>query len=280
MFLLHECRNNKIMNFKINVFFKRCFTTFRFICVAYTVFFIPNVLSNDKSIEEIKLKSTTFNAGHTSYFKDDNEKTSYSLGASLGSYMQHLLMEQEKLGFFLNKMQFISGIKDAILEVLKLSNIEIVNRLKNLETKLRGTEMMILKKHAEENDMQGKAYISEFTKQENVKKTKTGLLFLIEKLGDGHVPEDNDMILVNYKGTLIDGTEFDNSYTSGTPIWLSLNNVIPGWQEGIKYIKKGGQIKLVIPPQLAYGEEGVPGIPSNATLIFDIELIDIKSVLK
>lgn len=268
------------MNFKINVFFKQCFTIFRFICVAYTVFFIPSVLSNEKSIKGIKLNNTTFNTGNASYFKDDNEKTSYSLGASLGSYMQNLLIEQEKLGFFLNKMQFISGMKDTILGVLKLSNVEIVNRLKNLETKLKGTEIMILKKHAEENDIQGKAYISSFTQQEGVKKTKTGLLFLIKKLGDGQVPQDNDMVLVNYKGTLIDGTEFDNSYNSGTPIWLSLNNVIPGWQEGIKYIKKGGQIKLVIPPQLAYGEEGVPGIPSNATLIFDIELIDIKSVLK
>jgi FKBP-type peptidyl-prolyl cis-trans isomerase FkpA len=248
--------------------------------VVYTVFFIPSVLSKDNITEVIKSKNTEFNMSNTTYFKDDNEKTSYALGASLGSYMERLLMEQEKLGFFLNKMQFIAGMKDTILGVLKLSNVEIVTRLKNLETKLRGIEIMILKKNAKENNMQGKAYVSEFTKQVGVRKTKTGLLFLIKKLGDGQAPKSNDMVLVNYKGTLINGTEFDNSYTSGTPIWLSLNNVIPGWQEGIKYIKKGGQIKLVIPPQLAYGEEGVPGIPSNATLIFDIELIDIKSVLK
>ncbi|HXK00413.1 MAG TPA: FKBP-type peptidyl-prolyl cis-trans isomerase [Buchnera sp. (in: enterobacteria)] len=268
------------MHIKINVFSKKFFTIFRCIFLAYTVFFIPSVLSKDKIAEEIQFKNTNFDISRIAYFKNDNEKTSYALGASLGSYMEHLLTEQEKLGFFLNKMQFITGIKDTILGVLKLSNVEIVNRLKNLEIKLKGVETMILKKHAEENNIQGKAYISEFTKQIGVKKTKTGLLFLIEKLGDGPVPQDNDMILVNYKGTLIDGTEFDNSYTNGTPVWLSLNNVISGWQEGIKYIKKGGQIKLVIPPQLAYGEEGVPGIPNNATLIFDIKLIDIKSILK
>jgi len=226
------------MNFKINVFFKRCFTIFRFIFVAYTIFFVPSVLSKDKSIEGITFKNTELNISHISDFKNDNEKTSYALGASLGSYMERLLMEQEKLGFFLNKIQFISGMKDTILGVLKLPNTEIVNRLKNLETKLRSTEIMILKKRAEENNIQGKAYISAFIKQANVKKTKTGLLFLVEKIGDGQVPQDNDMILVHYKGTLIDGTEFDNSYTSGTPIWLSLSNVIPGWQEGIKYIKK------------------------------------------
>ncbi|WP_367673544.1 FKBP-type peptidyl-prolyl cis-trans isomerase [Buchnera aphidicola] len=240
---------------------------------------MPSVFSAYKYFETTSLKGNISYITHAPNFKEDNEKTSYALGASLGNYMEHSLMEQEKLGFFLNKMQFIAGIKDTILGELKLSNEEIANRLKNLENKLRGTEMIFLKKQTEENNKKGKIYISKFIKQADVKKTKTGLCLLIKRAGDGTTPKSNDMILVNYKGIFIDGTEFDNSYVSG-PIWLSLKNVIPGWQEGIKYIKKGGQIKLVIPPQLAYGENGVPGIPGNSTLIFDIELIDFKSVLE
>jgi FKBP-type peptidyl-prolyl cis-trans isomerase FkpA len=86
--------------------------------------------------------------------------------------------------------------------------------------------------------------------------------------------------VVNYKGTLIDGKEFDNSYTRGEPLSFRLDGVIPGWTEGLKNIKKGGKIKLVIPPDLAYGKTGVPGIPANSTLVFDVELLDIKPAPK
>ena len=83
-------------------------------------------------------------------------------------------------------------------------------------------------------------------------------------------------MVVNYKGTLIDGKEFDNSYTRGEPLSFRLDGVIPGWTEGLKNIKKGGKIQLVIPPDLAYGKTGVPGIPANSTLVFDVELLDIN----
>ncbi|MBU5562641.1 FKBP-type peptidyl-prolyl cis-trans isomerase, partial [Escherichia sp. S69_ASV_4] len=87
-------------------------------------------------------------------------------------------------------------------------------------------------------------------------------------------------VVVNYKGTLIDGKEFDNSYTRGEPLSFRLDGVIPGWTEGLKNIKKGGKIKLVIPPELAYGKAGVPGIPPNSTLVFDVELLDVKPAPK
>ncbi|NXC23397.1 FKB1A protein, partial [Corythaeola cristata] len=102
------------------------------------------------------------------------------------------------------------------------------------------------------------------------------LLYQVEKEGTGDAPKDSDTVVVNYKGTLIDGTEFDNSYTRGEPLSFRLDGVIPGWTEGLKHVKKGGKIKLVIPPNLAYGKNGVPGIPANSTLVFDVELLDIK----
>ena len=113
-----------------------------------------------------------------------------------------------------------------------------------------------------------------------MKKTESGLLYQVEKPGAGEAPKDSDTVVVNYKGTLTDGTEFDNSYTRGEPLSFRLDGVIPGWTEGLKHIKKGGKIKLVIPPALAYGKTGVPGIPANSTLVFDVELLDVKAAPK
>lgn len=113
-----------------------------------------------------------------------------------------------------------------------------------------------------------------------MKKTASGLLYKVEKAGTGDAPKDSDTVVVNYKGTLADGTEFDNSYKRGEPLSFRLDGVIPGWTEGLKQIKKGGKITLVIPPELAYGTTGVPGIPANSTLIFDVELLDVKAAPK
>lgn len=113
-----------------------------------------------------------------------------------------------------------------------------------------------------------------------MKKTASGLLYKVENAGTGDAPKDSDTVVVNYKGTLADGTEFDNSYKRGEPLSFRLDGVIPGWTEGLKQIKKGGKITLVIPPELAYGKAGVPGIPANSTLIFDVELLDVKAAAK
>lgn len=113
-----------------------------------------------------------------------------------------------------------------------------------------------------------------------MKTSSTGLLYKVEKEGTGAAPKESDTVVVNYKGTLIDGQEFDNSYKRGEPLSFRLDGVIPGWTEGLKNIKKGGKIKLVIPPELAYGKNGVPGIPANSTLVFDVELLDINPAAK
>ncbi|HAR9402698.1 TPA: FKBP-type peptidyl-prolyl cis-trans isomerase, partial [Salmonella enterica] len=131
-----------------------------------------------------------------------------------------------------------------------------------------------------DNEAKGKTFRDAFAKEKGVKTSSTGLLYKVEKEGTGEAPKDSDTVVVNYKGTLIDGKEFDNSYTRGEPLSFRLDGVIPGWTEGLKNIKKGGKIKLVIPPALAYGKTGVPGIPANSTLVFDVELLDIKPAPK
>ena len=114
---------------------------------------------------------------------------------------------------------------------------------------------------------------------ENLTTTESGLQYVITEEGNGEKPQPGDVVQVHYTGTLADGTKFDSSLDRGEPIAFSLGTgqVIPGWDEGIALMKVGDKCKLVIPPELAYGEQGAGGvIPPNATLIFDVELVGIQ----
>ncbi|MBJ7222935.1 MULTISPECIES: FKBP-type peptidyl-prolyl cis-trans isomerase [unclassified Brenneria] len=210
-------------------------------------------------------------------FKNDEQAAAYALGASLGRYMDNSLKEQEKLGIKLDKDQLIAGVQDAFADKSKLSDEEIEKTLQSFEGRVKAAAETKMKQDAKDNADKGTKYRDTFAKEKGVKKTESGLLYQVEKSGSGNAPKDSDTVVVNYKGTLVDGSEFDNSYKRGEPLSFRLDGVIPGWTEGLKQVKKGGKIKLVIPPALAYGETGVPGIPANSTLVFDVELLDIKS---
>ncbi|ELY6382876.1 FKBP-type peptidyl-prolyl cis-trans isomerase [Cronobacter sakazakii] len=213
-------------------------------------------------------------------FQNDDQKSAYALGASLGRYMENSLKEQEKLGIKLDKNQLIAGVQDAFADKSKLSDQEIEQTLQAFETRVKGAAQAKVEKDATENEAKGKAFRDKFAKEKGVKTSSTGLLYKVEKEGTGAAPKESDTVVVNYKGTLIDGQEFDNSYKRGEPLSFRLDGVIPGWTEGLKNIKKGGKIKLVIPPELTYGKNGVPGIPANSTLVFDVELLDINPAAK
>ncbi len=219
-------------------------------------------------------------AASSAAFKNDDQKSAYALGASLGRYMENSLKEQEKLGIKLDKAQLIAGVQDAFADKSKLSDQEIEQTLQAFEARVKSSAQAKMEKDAKENADKGKAFRDTFAKEKGVKTSSTGLLYKVDKAGTGDAPKDSDTVVVNYKGTLIDGKEFDNSYTRGEPLSFRLDGVIPGWTEGLKNIKKGGKIKMVIPPELAYGKTGVPGIPANSTLVFEVELLDIKPAPK
>jgi FKBP-type peptidyl-prolyl cis-trans isomerase FkpA len=219
-------------------------------------------------------------AASNAAFKNDDQKSAYALGASLGRYMENSLKEQEKLGIKLDKAQLIAGVQDAFADKSKLSDQEIEQTLQAFEARVKSSAQAKMEKDAKENADKGKAFRDTFAKEKGVKTSSTGLLYKVDKEGAGDAPKDSDTVVVNYKGTLIDGKEFDNSYTRGEPLSFRLDGVIPGWTEGLKNIKKGGKIKMVIPPELAYGKTGVPGIPANSTLVFEVELLDIKPAPK
>jgi FKBP-type peptidyl-prolyl cis-trans isomerase FklB len=129
---------------------------------------------------------------------------------------------------------------------------------------------------AADNKKEGDAFLAENMKKEGVMALPSGLQYKILKAGSGKMPTDADTVECNYRGTFINGTEFDSSYRTGKPATLKVKGVIPGWQEALKLMPVGSKWQLFIPPQLAYGERGSGPIGPNATLIFDLELLAIK----
>ncbi len=119
-------------------------------------------------------------------------------------------------------------------------------------------------------------FLAENKKKSEVKTTASGLQYEVITQGTGTKPTAADTVVVNYRGTLVDGTEFDNSYKRGQPIEFPLNRVIPGWTEGLQLMSAGSKYKFYIPYQLAYGLHGNGGIPGGAALIFEVELLNVK----
>ncbi len=123
----------------------------------------------------------------------------------------------------------------------------------------------------------GQEFLKENAKKEGVKTTASGLQYKVVKEGDGKSPKATDTVKVHYRGTLIDGTEFDSSYKRNEPIEFPLNGVIKGWTEGLQLMKEGSKYILYIPSNLGYGARGAGGvIPPDATLIFEVELLKVK----
>lgn len=132
---------------------------------------------------------------------------------------------------------------------------------------------------AERNLEEGEQFMAANKEEEGVVETESGLQYKILMEGTGISPEESDTVEVNYKGRLLDGTEFDSSYERGESAVFPLNRVIKGWTEGLQYAKEGGKIELYIPSELAYGKRGAGPIPGNSTLIFEIELIKVSKAL-
>ncbi|OAT50847.1 FKBP-type peptidyl-prolyl cis-trans isomerase [Providencia heimbachae] len=219
-------------------------------------------------------------AESNSAFKNAEERNAYALGASLGRYMQNSLEEQKTIGINLDKAQLLAGVQDAFSGKSKMSDAEVEETLRQFEGQVKEAAEKKMKTESVANEKKSAEYREKYAKEKGVVKTKSGLLYKIEKEGTGAKPKADETVVVHYKGSLIDGTEFDSSYSRNEPLTIPLNSVIKGWTEGLANVKKGGKIQLVIPADLAYGENGVPGIPANSTLIFDVELLDIKPAAK
>jgi len=203
--------------------------------------------------------------------KSQKDKISYIIGLDIGNNLKRQSADVD-LDILLRGMKdSLSGTKPVLSE----NEIrEVTTAFKQEMTKKQAEET---KKLAEKNKKEGEAFLEENKKKEGVKTLPSGLQYKVITEGSGRSPKESDTVTVNYKGTFVDGTEFDSSYKRGEPATFPVNGVIKGWVEALPLMKEGAKWQLFIPPGLAYGETGAGNaIGPNATLIFEVELISIK----
>ncbi len=203
--------------------------------------------------------------------KDKKDKVSYAIGLDVGNAMK-------KQSIDLNTDIFVKGLKDALSGEKKLmTDDEIRETMTAFSHEMAEKQKEKMQKVGEKNKEEGDAFLADNKKKEGVKTLPSGLQYKVIEEGKGKTPKAGDTVTVNYRGTLIDGTEFDSSYKRGQPATFPVSGVIKGWTEALQLMKEGAKWQLFIPSDLAYGDKGAGGmIGPNAVLIFDVELISVK----
>lgn len=197
--------------------------------------------------------------------KSDEARYSYAVGHQIGRNMKSQDLKIDTKAFVTAMKQTLEG-KD-----LQMTEKEMREAMRKM-SEMRRTKRM---EKAQGNKKQGTEYLAKNKSKEGVKVTATGLQYRVLKEGEGAKPKKEDTVKVHYKGTLIDGTEFDSSYKRNRPAEFPVQAVIPGWTEALQLMPVGSKWELVIPSELGYGEMGNPKIPGNSVLIFEVELLDI-----
>ena len=201
----------------------------------------------------------------------DVVKASYAIGLNIGRNMS-----QQGLG--IDRDQLMAGLRDGLDGGdPAFSEEEMQAAMQTFQQRMMAEQQAERQRAAGDNAAAGQAFLAENAAREGVVATASGLQYEVEVAGEGAPPTLADQVVVHYRGKLLDGTEFDSSYSRGEPATFPLGGVIPGFSEGLQKFAKGGKGTLWIPGELAYGENGAPGgtIGPNATLVFEIELVDV-----
>ncbi len=210
--------------------------------------------------------------------KEEKDKISYVIGRDMGQNFKRQSID-------VNPQVLAYAMKVALTDGKPLmTDEEAKETMMAFQKKMMEKQAASMQQHMAEMQAQGQtnkkesdAFLAENKKKEGIKTTASGLQYKVLKAGTGALPKATDTIVANYRGTLLNGTEFDSSYKRGQPATFALNQVIPGWTEALKMMKVGSKWQIFVPPTLGYGEHGAGGvIGPNATLIFEIELVDIK----
>ncbi|MDZ4678565.1 MAG: FKBP-type peptidyl-prolyl cis-trans isomerase [Oligoflexia bacterium] len=209
---------------------------------------------------------TACNQTPKSDLKTDKAKASYSIGQQVGGNFKTQEVDLDIAAFSMAVSDVIAGKKPALT----------ADEMQKAMMQFQQTRMDKTKVAAEKSKASAVAYLEKNKTVEGFKVTASGLQYKVVTTGKGPTPKDKDFVMAHYSGKLTDGTEFDSSYKRGQPAEFPVMGVIPGWTEALKMMKVGDKWQLVIPPELAYGEGGRPGIPPNSVLVFDIELVGIK----
>ena len=192
------------------------------------------------------------------------DKISYALGLCIGQQLKSMNIENFSIEDFAKSVSDVMEDKE-----LAFSHREAQTMLQDFFQKKQ-------KQEAQQAIAEGKAYLDENAKKAGVTVTKSGLQYEVLTEGSGKSPKATDTVRCHYEGRLLDGTVFDSSFERGTPADFGLNQVIPGWTEGVQLMKEGAKFRFTIPYLLAYGEQGAgASIPPFSTLVFDVELIKV-----
>lgn len=204
--------------------------------------------------------------------EDQKQKASYSIGFNMGSRLREITSD---LDLSIAAQGFMDGAGGDDKAQLKPEEMQKVIMAFNAEYRKKRDEK--LKVQGEKNKAEGEKFLAENKKKPGVITTASGLQYKIIKEGTGPHPKSTDFVVVHYKGTFIDGTEFDSSYSRGKPATFPLTRVIKGWTEALQLMKVGGKWQLFIPPHIGYGKKGKGEIGPEATLIFEVEFLRIDN---
>lgn len=198
--------------------------------------------------------------------KSDKDKLSYTIGVQYGKQLKMQKVD-------VNAKMIAKAIEDVLAgkdTALSEEDMRAAVNKANESIQKRAQE------DAQKNLEAANAFLEKNKAEEGVETFESGLQMKTITEGSGSSPAPTNVVVVHYKGTLPDGTEFDSSYKTNKPAEFKPSDVIKGWQEGLKKMKKGGKYQLFIPPDLAYGSVPRPGIPANSALVFEVELLDVK----
>jgi FKBP-type peptidyl-prolyl cis-trans isomerase len=203
--------------------------------------------------------------------KADMAKVSYCIGISIGRTMK----EQE---IALNVDNFMEGLRQGLAgKDSRITDEEMEKIMTAFQQEMVARRTERVKQQADENLKKGQDFLAGNKTKEGVKVLESGLQYKVLREGTGKQPKAEDTVTVHYRGTLLDGTEFDSSYKRNEPATFEVNGVIPGWTEALQLMKEGAKWQLFVPAALAYGERGVGQvIGPNSVLIFEVELITVK----
>jgi len=199
------------------------------------------------------------------------DRVSYGIGMNIGR-------DFKKQEIKVNPDLLAQGIRDALAggDTL-MTDEEVQQTITELQQIMQAKQQAKMKELGEANLKEGKEFLAANAKKEGIKTTASGLQYKVIEEGKGKAPLATDKVKVHYRGTLINGEEFDSSYKRGEPVTFALNGVIKGWTEALQLMKEGSKYEIYLPAELAYGERGAaPVIGPNATLIFEVELLEVN----